>query len=119
MAHDGCNFYFSSWAIFCPFNPPPSNDHCYKMTTHLRQPVLGLPEQIPIQSLLFKTTTCLTRPATTFFVSQMEKNLSKTTTTKLYPASKWETNIRQHCIKTSLIIFTLVLLYNAKVAKCL
>ena len=21
MAHDRCNFYFSFWAIFCPFNP--------------------------------------------------------------------------------------------------
>ena len=85
-------------------------------TTSIRQPVLSLPKQIPIQPLLYKTTTCLTRPATPFFVSQMKKNLSKTTTTKLYPAKKWETNIRQECIKTnnSLIIFTLVLLSNAK-----
>ena len=22
MAHDTCNWYFSFWAIFCPFNPP-------------------------------------------------------------------------------------------------
>ena len=22
MACDGCNCYFSFWAIFCPFNPP-------------------------------------------------------------------------------------------------
>ena len=21
MAHDGCNYYFSFWAIFCPFTP--------------------------------------------------------------------------------------------------
>ena len=21
MAHDRCNFYFSFWAIFCPFTP--------------------------------------------------------------------------------------------------
>ena len=29
----------------------------------------------------------------------MEKNLSKTNSTKLYPAKKWETNISQQCIK--------------------
>ena len=39
--------------------------------------------------LLHKTTTCLTRPAT-IFVPQMKKNLSKTTTAKLYPAMEWE-----------------------------
>ena len=98
-----------------------SNDHLYKTTTRLRRPILGPPEQIPIQSLLYKTTTCLTRPATTFFVSQMKKNLSKTTTTKLYPAKKQETNIGQQGIKInlSLIIFTLLLLYNAKFVQCL
>ena len=31
------------------------------------------------------------QPATTSFVPQMNKNLSKTTTTNLYPAEKWET----------------------------
>ena len=48
------------------------------------------PKPIPVQSILHKTTTCLTRPAATFFDSQMEKNLSKTVTAKLYPAEKWE-----------------------------
>ena len=44
--------------------------------------------------------TCLMQPATTFFFClQNEKKLSKTTTRKLYPAKKWETNIRQQCIK--------------------
>ena len=33
-------------------------------------------------------TTSLTRPATTFFVSQMKKNLSKTTTTRLLPSEE-------------------------------
>ena len=61
------------------------------MTTCLRQPVLSLPKQIPKQLLLYKTTTCLAQPANTFFVSQVKKNLSKTTATKLYPAKKWET----------------------------
>ena len=58
-------------------------------TTSIRQPVLSPPKQIPIQSLLYKTTTCLTRPATTYFVPQMKKNLSKTATAKFYPAEKW------------------------------
>ena len=73
------------------------------------------PKQILIQSLLNKTTTCLTRPATSFFVSQMKKNLPKTTTTKFYPAKKWERNIRQQCLKNKrLSDYTLFLLYNAK-----
>ena len=63
-----------------------SNDHLYKTTTRLRRPMLSPPRQIPIQLLLYNTTTRLTRPMTTFFVSQMKKNLFKTTTTKLYPA---------------------------------
>ena len=73
-----------------------SNGHLYKATARLRRPMLSPPKQIPIQSLLYKTTTCLTRPATTFFVSQIKKNLFKITTTKLYPAKKWEVNTRQH-----------------------
>ena len=41
-------------------------------------------------ALLYKRTTCLTRPAAIFFDSQMKKTLSKTTTTKLYPAKECE-----------------------------
>ena len=67
------------------------NDQLHKATTRLSRPVLSPPKQIPLQSLLYKTTTCLTRPATTFFVSQMKKNLSKATATKLYPTKKWKT----------------------------
>ena len=33
--------------------------------------------QIPIQLLLYKTTTCLTGPATNFLVSQMKKSCIK------------------------------------------
>ena len=69
------------------------------MTTRLRRPKLSLHKQIPIQLLLYKTTTCIARPGTTFFVSQMKKKLSKATTKKIYQAKKWETNIRQQCIK--------------------
>ena len=72
-----------------------SNDHLNKMTTcHLRHPILSPPEQIPRQSLLYKTTTCLTQPAITFFALKKKKVLSKITTTKLYLAKKQETNIR-------------------------
>ena len=35
--------------------------------------MLNPPMQISIQSLLCKTTICLTRPATTFFLSNNEK----------------------------------------------
>ena len=83
-----------------------SNDHFYKTTTFLRQPMQTLPKQVPIQLLLYKTTICLTRPATTFLVPQMKKTCLKP---KFYPANKWETNIwesngkatmgRQPCIK--------------------
>ena len=44
-----------------------SNDRLWKTTTRLRRPILSLTQHIFIQSLLYKTTTCLTRPATTFF----------------------------------------------------
>ena len=50
--------------------------------------MLNLPKQIPMQSLLHKTkTTCFTRTATIFSVSQIKKNLSKTTT-KTLPSEK-------------------------------
>ena len=55
-----------------------SNDHLYQMTTRPRRPTLSPTKPIPIQSLLYKTTTYLTLPDTTFFVPQMKKNLSKT-----------------------------------------
>ena len=36
------------------------------MTISVRQPILSPPKQILVQSLLYKTTTCVTQPATTF-----------------------------------------------------
>ena len=65
------------------------------MTTRLRQPMPSPPKPIPIQTLLYKTTTCLTRPANTFFVPQMkkkqqQKKLPKTATARLYPVEKWK-----------------------------
>ena len=41
-----------------------SNDHLYKVTTHLRWPMLSLPKPISIKSILHKTTNCLMQPAT-------------------------------------------------------
>ena len=71
--------------------------------------MLSLRKQIPMQSLLYKTTTCLTQPVTTFFVSQIKKNLSKTTTIKLYPAKKWETYVREQCIKKWIFLWLYLL----------
>ena len=51
-----------------------------------------------------------------FFDYQMKDTLSQTTTTKLYPVKKCKKNIRNNAkkIEVSLIIFTLLLIYNAK-----
>ena len=43
------------------------------MAPRLRRPMLCLHQQIPMQSLLHKMTSCLMQPATTFFVSQIKK----------------------------------------------
>ena len=59
----------------------------FKITTRLRRPMLRQPKQISIQSLVYKTSTCLT-PSTTTFVSQMKKNLSKTTTLQNFTQRK-------------------------------
>ena len=99
------------WINLKHYSQTCSTDHLCKTNSRLRRPMLSQPKQIPI--LLYKTTTCLTRPMTTFFFSQMKKSLSKTTAKKLYPAKKCETN-KEHCINVSLITFTLLLLYNAK-----
>ena len=97
------------------YSQPCSDDNFCNTTTCLRRPRLSPPKRIPIQSLLYKTATCLTQPATTFFVSQMKKSLSKTTTNKLYPTKKCKR--KEQCIKNKrlyLFIFTLLLLFNAK-----
>ena len=78
------------------------------MITSIRRPTLTLPKPILIQSLLHKTNNYLTQPATTSLVLQMEKNLSKTTATKINPAK----NEKQCTKNVSLIIFILYLLYN-------
>ena len=80
--------FLKKWFMVWMVQPNCSNDHLYKTTNCLRRPMLSPPKQILMQLLLYKTTSCLKRPATTFFVSQMKKNLSETTTTKHYPAKK-------------------------------
>ena len=45
------------------------NHHLCKTATRLRWPMVSPPKQIPAQSLLYKTTTCLTWPATYLFLS--------------------------------------------------
>ena len=92
VSRNCCIIYLKSKHLckHCIYSQTCSNDHLYKMTTCLRRPMLSLPKQISIQSLLYKMTTCLTRPGTNFFVPQIKKTLSKTTTAKLYPVEKWE-----------------------------
>ena len=68
------NFYYFS-NILCHSHTC-SNNHLCKTTTRLRRTMLSVPKQIPKQSLLCKTTTCLTWSATTFLVSKW--NLYKT-----------------------------------------
>ena len=54
--------------------------------------------QIPMQLLLCKTFTCLTRPATTFFVSQMKKTCLKQPLKTLSREEMQNTHMEQ-CIK--------------------
>ena len=78
------------------------------------------PKQIPIQSLLYKTTVCLTQPATTFFCLPNEK---KTCLKQLLQNFTQQRNRKQSYgnnaqkINVSLIIFTQLLLHNAKFLK--
>ena len=42
-----------------------------------------------------------------------EKDLSKTTTTKLYPTKKWETNLKQQCVKNKrLFDYSLIVIFS-------
>ena len=57
----------------------------------------GSTKQILAQSLLCQTTTCLMRPATTFFVSQMKKTCPKQPLQNV-TQQKIEKQTRQQCI---------------------
>ena len=50
-----------------------SNYQLYKLTTHLRQPILSPPKQITIQLLLYKTV--VTWPITIFLPHKLKKLL--------------------------------------------
>ena len=63
-------FQFRLYAIY---SQACLDDHLCKTTTRLRRPMLSTPEPIPIQSLVYKTTTYLTPLATTFFCPPNEK----------------------------------------------
>ena len=65
------------WINLKHYSQSCSNDHLCKTTTRLRRPMLNPPKQIPVQSLLYKTTTCLTRPGTTFFCLPNKKSRLK------------------------------------------
>ena len=80
------------------------------MTASVKRPMLSPSKQIPVQLLLSNATS------DHFFDYQMIDTLSQTTTTKLYPVKKCKKNIRNNAkkIEVSLIIFTLLLIYNAK-----
>ena len=67
-------FWVPNFCITLYYTQTCPNNHHYKTTTCLSPPMLSPPKQIPIKSLLYKMTTCLTKPATNFFVPQMNKN---------------------------------------------
>ena len=54
------------WMKLKHYSQACSYDHLCRMTTFLRRPILSLPKQTPVQSWLYQTSTCLTRPTTTF-----------------------------------------------------
>ena len=65
------------WINLKHYSQSCSNDHLCKTTTYLRQPMLSPPKPFPVQSLLYKTTTCLTWPATTFLSLKWKKSCLK------------------------------------------
>ena len=74
--------------------------------------MLSLPKLIPIQLIPYKTINYLMQPVTTFFVPQMEKNLPKKKYCKTLSSEEVGGNVQK--INVPLIIFTLLLPYNAK-----
>ena len=88
------NISYLEWpsATFCigKYSQTCSNDHLLKTTNHLRWPMLSPPKPIPIQSLLYKTTTCLTQPVTTFLFPKWKKTPVLTSHSKTLSCEKWE-----------------------------
>ena len=59
----------------------------------------NLPKQIPMQLLLYKTTTCLTRPATTFFDSQIKEKPVQNNNYKTLSSKGMQKKHKEQCIK--------------------
>ena len=86
-------------------------------TSSERLPILSPPKQILIQSLLYKTTACLMRTATTFFDFQMKKKAClKQPLQNFIQRRNARKNIRNNAWKIfiCLALFILLLIYNAK-----
>ena len=83
-------------------------------TNSVRGPMLSLPKWILVQSLLYKTTTCLTRPSTIFLSPKWKKAyLKQPLTNFIQQRNARQTQGTMHKNKR-LFIFTLLLLFNAK-----
>ena len=67
--------------------------------------MLSLPKQIPVQSLLYKTTTCLTRPVNTFLSTKWKKVCLKQPLKTLSSEEMWNNALK---INVFLIISTLL-----------
>ena len=82
-----------------------------KMTTRLRQPILSPPKAIPVQSLLYKTTTCITWPAATFFVPQLKKTCLKQLLQNFIQQRNGKQCIKNKCLSDFIYSLWLYLLY--------
>ena len=61
------------WINLKHYSQTCSNNYFCRMTTHLRQPIMSPLKQIPVQSLLCKTITCLMQLAITFLSPKWKK----------------------------------------------
>ena len=76
--------------------------------------MLSLLKQIPVQSLLCKTTSCLTRPVTTSFVFQMKNACLKQPLETFSSEEMWNKH-KEKCIKNKrLSDYIYSILYSAK-----
>ena len=83
-------------------------------TNSVRGQMLSLPKWILVQSLLYKTTTCLARPSTIFLSPKWKKAyLKQPLTNFIQQRNAKQTQETMHKNKR-LFIFTLLLLFYAK-----
>ena len=86
------------WINFKHYSQTCSNEHPCKTTTRLRRPILSLSKQIPTQSLLYKTTTCLMRPAMTLLSPKWRKACLKQSI-KTISSEEMRNKHKEQCIK--------------------